>query len=84
MGNNNMTAVEWLIRQIEKEGSSWINIGKGRLQISIDANDYSEFKKQAKEMQKEQLVESFYQGMKSYPFDPSKGRAELYFDETYG
>jgi hypothetical protein len=40
-------------------------------------------KKQAKQMEKEQIVEAFYEGMKTNPFDPNRGRGTMYYNETY-
>jgi hypothetical protein len=38
---------------------------------------------QAKQMEKEQIVEAFYEGMKTNPFDPNRGRGAMYYNETY-
>ena len=38
---------------------------------------------QAKQMEKEQIVEAFYEGMKTNPFDPNRGRGTMYYNETY-
>jgi len=37
----------------------------------------------AKEMEKEQIIDAAYEFMGTN-FDPNKGRAELYYNETYG
>jgi len=63
------TAVEWLL-QIQLSGN-------GRLHLTDE-----EFK-QALQMEKEQIVEAFYEGMKTNPFDPNRGRGKMYYDETY-
>ena len=38
---------------------------------------------QAKQMEKEQIIEAFYEGMKTNPFDPNRGRGTMYYNETY-
>ncbi len=35
------------------------------------------------QMEKEQIVEAFYEGMKTNPFDPNRGRGTMYYNETY-
>ena len=67
---NNMTAVEWLIQQIEeKNGKDF-------------SSYYSEFVNQAKAMEKEQIEESFKNGRLPVLFGNFK--AENYYNETYG
>jgi hypothetical protein len=39
--------------------------------------------KQAKEMEKDQIIDAACEFM-GITFDPNKGRAELYYNETYG
>lgn len=38
---------------------------------------------QAKQMEKQQIVDTFYEGMQANTFDPNKGRALMYYNETY-
>jgi len=64
------TAVEWLFNQIKKDI------------IGIEY-DYADELKQAKEMEKEQMIDAAYEFMGTN-FDPNKGRAEQYYNETYG
>jgi hypothetical protein len=35
------------------------------------------------QMEKEHIVEAFYEGMKTNPFDPNRGRGTMYYNETY-
>lgn len=49
------TAVDWLIDEIESKGKAWENTSIRRVQIDIDVSDYLELKRQAKQMEKEQL-----------------------------
>jgi hypothetical protein len=39
---------------------------------------------QAKQMEKDLIVEAFYEGMKTNPFDPNRGRGTMYYKETFG
>jgi len=38
---------------------------------------------QADEMFKEQIIDTFVEGMRCQNFDPNKGRAEIYYNETF-
>jgi hypothetical protein len=62
------TAVEWLFEQFE-------------FGDSISSEDIILFK-QAKEMEKEQIIKAVYDSMGTN-FDPNMGRAEQYYNETY-
>ena len=64
------TAVEWLMKQIGQN-----------LEMDIDA--VNKIIKQAKAMEKEQIVDAFYEGMQANTFDPNKGRALMYYNITY-
>ena len=44
---------------------------------------YDEVIHQSKAMEKEQIVDAAYEFMGTN-FDPNKGRAELYYNKTYG
>ena len=68
MENKNLTAVQWLVDQIECFGN------KHELQMSWATLD--ELLEQAKEMEKEQIVNAFNNG--------ENKSAELYYNETYG
>jgi len=37
----------------------------------------------AKEMEKQQIMDTFVEGMRCQNFDPNKGRAEIYYNETF-
>ena len=45
------TAVEQFIEQLEAQGESWENVSIGRIQISINVEDYLKLIEQAKEME---------------------------------
>lgn len=77
-----MTAVEEFIEQLEKQGDSWENVSIGRIQISIKVEDYLELQRQAKEMEKKQIVNAHFDGQcdetEGYPLEI----AEQYYNET--
>jgi hypothetical protein len=62
------TAVDWLVDKLP----------------TIDWDDpyYRDILKQAKEMEKQVIMKSVYDGMGTN-FDPNMGRAELYYNETF-
>ena len=64
MSAKKQTAVEWLVQQIFGDHTS-------QWQKEID---------QAKAMEKEQIIDAWYDGRQSYLKDTS----EQYYDETYG
>ena len=68
-----MTALEFIIEEISRE--DWWYLPKSmKLEII----------KQAKEMEKEQIIEAHIEGFYSPPFRKSRnGEAELYYNETY-
>ena len=86
------TAVEWLIEEIEQKGDAWENVSISRIQISIKVEDYLELKNQAKEMEKEQIVEAYNQGSEA-GYELAKNddfiegyktkEAEHYYNETF-
>ena len=53
------TAIDEFIEQLEQKGGAWENANINRIQISIDVNEYLELKRQAKEIHKEQITNSF-------------------------
>jgi hypothetical protein len=71
------TAVEQFIEQLEKQGDSWENVSMGTINISIKVEDYLQLKKQAKEMEKERMID-LVQQLKDYT---KESRNVLGFDE---
>ena len=71
MKNKTMTAVEWLIEELEDNG------------INLDLA--FELVEQAKEMEKEQIIEAHISGMEFIAVDPNKyvEDAEEYYNKTY-
>jgi hypothetical protein len=75
---NKQTAVEWLIEQLECFGN------KHELQLSWATVD--ELVEQAKEMEKEQIIDAFGVGcqVESTRLIGYQGMSEQYYNETYG
>ena len=65
---NKQTAVEWLITEVKKFNTI---ITREYMLMLFD---------QAKQMEKEQIIEAYYEG-KEYGF---KEQGEQYYNETYG
>jgi acetolactate synthase small subunit len=85
-----MTAVEKFIEQLEAQGESWENVSIGRIQISINVEDYLKLIEQAKEMEKEKIINALIEFSKTH-FDIHTEeailnitrRAEKYYNETF-
>ena len=70
MSNKQQTAVEFIEYQV----------------LHKRITDYfllREMIKQAKELEKQQIIDTFVEGMRCQNFDPNKGRAEIYYNETF-
>ncbi len=71
------TAVEWLVEQIENKNGKEFN------------SYFKEFIEQAKEMEKEQIIYSNYNGqsvdkkLKDINIHQMKNKAEQYYNETF-
>jgi hypothetical protein len=82
------TAVELFIEQLEAQGESWENVSIGRIQISITVEDYLKLIDQAKEMEKQQIIDAcqqgFYDGVDLAKIKKSEFKsAEDYYNETF-
>jgi hypothetical protein len=71
-----MTSIEWLIEQLEQKGDMRETASIRNLQLNIDTSDYLELKKQAKEMHKQEIIDSA-ERWKGTDF------AERYYQETF-
>ena len=69
---NKQTAVEWLKKELEAYGSS--------SHLNLDWETFDELIKQAKEMEKQQIIDAWEDGHDSF----STRNAEQYYNETYG
>ena len=82
--NKQQIAVEWLIHEIESKGDAWENASIKKIQISIDASEYAELKAQAKELEKQQIMDAHLTGL-IHPLEiEATKQAEQYYNETYG
>ena len=75
------TAVEWLKRELEDYGDS--------LHLNLEWKTFDELVKQALQMEKEQIVNSWINGLtitmvNKLPIEFYKPDAEQYYNETYG
>jgi hypothetical protein len=69
------TALEWFKENLKEYSTPSL--------IEIDWAEFNELFEQAKEMEKEQIMKAVYDSMGTN-FDPNMGRAEQYYNETYG
>ena len=85
MSNKKQTAVEWLKKELEEYGSS--------SELKLDWITFDELIEQALQMEKEQIVDSFKEGLKS-PYhqdyalvtqeEQEATKSGQYYNETYG
>ena len=76
------TAVEWLVDQLDEQVFRIYHVER-RINISISFEDMMTLKKEAKEMEKEQMIEfanNYGFHICGYDYE----RAEQYYNETYG
>jgi len=80
-----MTAVEKFIEQLEAQGESWENVSIGRIQISINVEDYLKLIEQAKEMEKEQIIDARVNAplLNAESIYDYVIEAEKYYNETF-
>ena len=76
------TAVEQFIEQLEQQGNSWENASIGRMNISIKIEDYLKLIEQAKEMEKEQIMDAHYFGYTDCRSHNMRTE-EQYYNETF-
>jgi hypothetical protein len=82
-----MTSIEWLIDQLEQKGDMIETPSIRNLQLNIDTSDYLEFKRQAKEMHKQEIIDAFDEGQEyEYQYhinNAPKFDSETYYNETF-
>ena len=71
-----MNSIEWLIEQLEQKGDMRETPSIRNLQLNIDTSDYLELKRLAKEMHKQEIIDSA-ERWKGTDF------AERYYQETF-
>jgi hypothetical protein len=74
------TAVEWLINQIEEKGDARKTPYTTIIELNLDTSEYNELIKQAKEMEKEQIVNSWDLSRRDIDY---LANGEQYYKETY-
>jgi hypothetical protein len=67
-----MTATEWLFLQLYE-----------KFEMKGDGREMDDVLERAKKIEKEQIMKAVYDSMGTN-FDPNMGRAEQYYNETYG
>jgi hypothetical protein len=72
------TAIEWAFEQLDEQVFRIDHLER-RLNISISFEDMMTLKQEAKQMEKEQIMDAFLDGYRSHPY-----LAEQYYKETYG
>jgi hypothetical protein len=79
------TALELFIKQLEEIGDLRDCTSLGLIQLNIDKNEYLALKEQAKEMEKEQIAEAYWNGSDGIEDKTSMLKiGEQYYNETYG
>jgi hypothetical protein len=85
--NKQQTAVEWFIEELEEKGKAYEENQVVRtINICIDVSNYMELKVQAQEMEKKQIINSFWNGDNADCTSEQNIEefAEQYYNETYG
>ena len=81
--NKKQTAVQWFIEQLEEKGVAYENVSFRKIQISIDVSDYLDLKRQAFQMEKEQMCKFAYKCHNHYKVNGGF-KIEEYYAEKYG
>jgi hypothetical protein len=87
MTNNKQTmVVEWFIEELEEKGKAYEENQVVRtINICIDVSDYMELKQQAKEIEKERMIEFTNEWFEEYQCGLGNFKnPEKYYEETYG
>lgn len=79
MENKKQTAVEWLVNELEKEAITDYTFAKSHKVITLDVYMFNKLFEQAKQMEKEQIINAHIDGYESI-----SGQSENYYNETYG
>jgi hypothetical protein len=84
--NKQQTAVEWFIEELEYKGDLRETPSIRNIQLNIDTSDYMELKVQAKEMEKQQIINAFWNGDNTDCTSEQNIEefADQYYNETYG
>jgi hypothetical protein len=75
-----MTAVEWLVDKLETEAITDYSFAQAHKVITLDVYTFNVLFEQAKEMEKEQIIDAYNKG----EFNQGcNGNAEQYYNETF-
>jgi len=74
--NKQQTALEWFIEELEYKGDLRETPSIRNIQLNIDTSDYMELKVQAKEMEKNQIMDANE--------DLSTANGLQYYNQTFG
>ncbi len=79
------TAVDWVFEQLDEQVYK-VDYDNRRISISISFEDMMTLKKEAKEMEKEQIIDARIDGDENYTLVGNKRKeyAEQYYNEKYG
>lgn len=80
------TALKWFIEQLEIKGDMRETQAIRIIQINIDTSEYLEIKKQALQMEREQIIDAFGIGcqVESTRLIGYHDMANQHYNETYG
>ena len=76
------TAVRWFIEQIELKGDMRETPSISNVQLNFDTLNYIDLKRQALQMEREQIEDAYWEGGQDIPY--SAKQCEQYYKETYG
>ena len=79
-----MTSIEWLIDQLEQKGDMRETSSIRNLQLNIDTSDYLELKRQAKEMHKQEIMNTYIIADSESTQEDSEHYALKFYERTYG
>jgi hypothetical protein len=85
--NKQQTTVEWFIEELEEKGKAYEENQVVRtINICIDVSDYMALKIQAKEMERQQIINAFWNGDNTDCTSEQNIEefAEQYYEQTYG
>ena len=84
--NKQQTPLEWFIEELEYKGDLRETPSIRNIQLNIDTSDYMELKVQAKEMEKQQIINAFWNGDNTDCTSEQNIEefAEQYYEQTYG
>jgi hypothetical protein len=92
MNRKQQTAVEWLLKQLDEKAVAVDVLQIRKINITINTSDYMDIRKQARKMEKEQIINTWSEatapdheiGLSDAPYIITQiKKAEQYYNETY-